>query len=186
MSLFSNKIKVTDFQLSDTIPVYSNSSWTGSVESRLLNIQYFTIQFTLNFNQKDAGEYKAFQAQYSTGAPFPMSLGFYSKYYGAETNAINAEVGANIGTYLIQCHTKLEVGTLIQFQNHSKIYKVMVNDQDNGILSIFPLLRADVQVGETIKYSNIEGQFILDNSNDYALSVANQMSVQLTATEYLP
>lgn len=181
---FSNNIKVTGFQLTSTEPMYTNRAWNGTLITRSTNFQYYQIQFTLNFNQKDQAEIKQFLAQYSQARPFQIELGYLSNYMGAQSSALSATAVAAAGTYRINTQTNnLEVGSLIQFSNHSKIYRVIANT--SGVLSIFPNLRQQVQTGENIKFNNIQGQFVLDTDNDYQIQVQNVMSIQLKATEYL-
>lgn len=182
MALFSTNIKVTDFQLTSTEPKYSNRSWTGTQIQRSTGIQYYQIQFTLNFNQKDSSEYQAFIAQYSQGKAFTMDLGFLSKYSGSQLTAVSSTAVAAKGVYQVSTNQNLlEVGSLIQFQNHKKIYRVIANTGTK--LSIFPNLRQQVNLNEVIRYQNLEGQFVLDIDNDYQLNVKTAMSIQLKASE---
>ncbi|MGX9299885.1 hypothetical protein IAQ00_13645 [Pantoea ananatis] len=182
MALFSNNLKVTDFQLSSNEPRYSNRSWTGTQITRSTGIQYYQINFTLNFNKKDIQEYQNFIAKYGQGAPFNMDLGHLSIYKGSQNVAVAATAPAAKGVYQITCNSnQLEVGTLIQFQNHKKIYRVIAN---NGTtLSIFPNLRSNVAIGENVKFTNIEGSFTLDVDNDYKLNVQNVMNITFKASE---
>lgn len=181
---FSNNIKITGFQLSSTEPMFSNRSWTGALITRSTNIQYYKLQFTMNFNQKDQAEVKQFLAQYSQARPFVMDLGYYGHYTGSQTGAIAATTTTSAGTYKVNVNSNsLEIGTLIQFANHPKIYRVIANT--GTTLSVFPNLRQSVQAGETIRFNNLQGQFVLDIDNDYSMTVQNVMSLQLKATEYL-
>lgn len=185
MSVFTNNIKLSDVQVTSMEPIYTNQSWTGVIHTRSTGIQYYTIQFTMQFEKKYLQEYNAFIAQYSQGAPFNLSLGFYGNYLGTQTKSIQATAARAKGSYQIPVASgyTVEVGTLIQFSNHKKIYRVISNA--NNVLSIFPDLRQNVVIGEIIKYKGIEGQFMLNPDNDYSLTVANAMSIQLKATEYL-
>lgn len=181
---FSQNIKITGFQLASTEPMYSNRAWNGSLITRSTNIQYYTIQFTLNFNQKDRGEVLQFVSQYSQAKPFTMDLGYLSRYTGSQTAAVSATAVAAVGTYQVLTNqNSLEVGTLVQFQNHAKIYRVIAN---NGTtVSLFPNLRQQVNTGEAMKFNNLQGQFVLDIDNDYSMQVQTSMSIQLKATEYI-
>jgi hypothetical protein len=49
MASFSNDVKVTNFIFKNNEPMYSNTSWTGQRIMRSTGIQYYQIQFTLNF-----------------------------------------------------------------------------------------------------------------------------------------
>jgi hypothetical protein len=182
MALFTKNIKIGDFQLSSQEPRYSNRSWTGSQIQRSTGIQYYQISFTLNFNKKDIQEYQAFIAKYGQGAAFAMDLGHLSTYYGSQQTSVRATAAAAKGVSAITCSTNtLEVGTLIQFSNHNKIYRIIGNSAN--FMSVFPALRASVAINETVKYSNIEGSFVLDLDNDLKLSVGNVMNITLKATE---
>lgn len=182
MALFTNNIKVTDFQLTSTEPRYSNRSWTGTQIQRSTGIQYYQIQFSLNFHQRDSAEYEKFIAMYSQGKSFSMDLGHLSNYMGKQLTAVSATKVAAKGVYQITTNQNaLEVGTLIQFTNHKKIYRVLANT--GTVLSVFPNLRQQVGLNENIRYQNIEGQFVLDVDNNYQLNIKTQMSIQLKATE---
>lgn len=65
MASFSNQIKITNFQIKTTEPVYSNQTWTGQRIMRSTGIQYYEIQFQLSFNPSSIGEVQNFLAQYS-------------------------------------------------------------------------------------------------------------------------
>jgi len=181
---FSDNIKITGFQLSSTEPMYSNRSWNGTLITRSTNIQYYNLQFTMNFTQKNLAEVQAFIASYSQAKPFTMDLGYASQYNGTQTSALSATAVAAAGVYQVSTQTNsLEVGTLIQFTNHSKIYRVIAND--GTTISIFPNLRQQVNTGENIKFNGIQGQFVLNIDNTYQIQIQNTMTLQVTATEYL-
>jgi hypothetical protein len=182
MALFSNNIKITDFQLTSTEPKYSNRSWTGTQIQRSTGIQYYQLQFTMNFHQKDSAEYERFIATYGQGRAFSMDLGHLSKYTGSQTTAVSSTAVSAIGTYQVKTtNNGLEVGTLIQFQNHKKIYRVIANT--GTVLSLFPNLRQQVGLNENIRYQNIEGQFVLDVDNNHQLNIKTSMNITLKATE---
>lgn len=182
---FSNNIKVTGFQITSTEPMYTNRAWSGSLITRSTNIQYYNLQFTLNFSQENAPEVQKFIAQYSQGKPFQMDLGYLSQYKGVQTAAISASAVEAAGTYKISTtQNSLEVGSLIQFSNHAKIYRVIANT--GTTISIFPNLRSQVNTGEPVKFNNLQGSFILDpTNNNYQMQVQKVMSVQLNAVEYI-
>lgn len=105
-------------------------------------------------------------------------------YRGSQTGAVSASSPAVKGSYQITSTANtLEVGSLIQFTNHSKIYRVI--GRTGNVLQLFPNLRENVQAAETILYNNLQGTFTLDIENEYKVPVNNIMSVNLKATEYL-
>lgn len=184
MAAFTNNIKINNVTLSSTEPRYSNESWTGAMITRSTGIQYYNIQFGLSFNQKDVAEYHAFVSQYSQGKPFAMALGHLSTYKGSQVGAVSATSPAAKGTYQVSTTANtLEIGTLIQFSNHRKIYRII--GRTGNTIQLFPNLRANVQTNETIRYTSIEGEFVLLPDNEYQLPISNVMSVQLTARENL-
>lgn len=78
----------------------------------------------------------------------------------------------------------LEAGTIVQFQNHSKLYTVTEDVQTGGQLKLFPNLRAQVQLGEEIKYRSPKGRFVLTNES-YPYDIKSLSKLQLKATEVI-
>ncbi|GAB6015554.1 MAG: hypothetical protein Lm2023SU_19120 [Serratia ureilytica] len=184
MASFSNNIKINGVTVSSTEPRYSNRSWTGVEVTRSTGIQYYKLEFTLTFKQQSIAEYNSFVAEYSRGKPFTFSLGHMGIYKGSQTGAVSASATAVKGSYQITSTANtLEIGSLIQFTNHSKIYRII--GRAGNVLQLFPNLRENVQTGETIFYNNLQGTFTLDIDNEYKVPVNNIMSVNLKATEYL-
>lgn len=182
MALFSQNIKIGDFTLSSVEPRYSNRSWAGTQIQRSTGIQYYSIQFTLNFNKKDIQEYQNFIARYGQGAAFTMDLGHLSTYRGSQTVPVRAAANAAKGVSAITCSANtLEVGTLIQFTNHKKIYRII--GKTSNVITVFPPLRASVAINENVIYNNLQGSFTLDVDNDLKLNVENVMKITLKATE---
>lgn len=101
MASFSNQIKITNFQIKSTEPVYSNQTWTGQRIMRSTGIQYYEIQFQLSFNTASIGEVQNFLAQYSQGKPFTFSLGLLSTYRGTQTGSLTSTALVNKGNRVI-------------------------------------------------------------------------------------
>lgn len=181
---FSNKIKVNNFQINSTEPMYSNQSWTGQRITRSTGIQYYQLQFQLSFNIKDRTEVDAFLAQYSQGKPFQMSLGHLSTYTGTQTGALSSTTSASKGSMIISTNSNtLSVGELIQFSNHKKIYRII--ERTDTQLTIFPALQNTVQADEPIFYDNLVIEATLDPDNDYTFMIENVTSLQIKAMEYI-
>lgn len=180
---FSSKIKLSDFTLSSQSPQYSNQSWTGARIQRSTGVQWYTFNFTLNFNQRDRGEVLAFIAEHSQGKPFRMPLGYMSQYMGTQTGAVSVKNSVNRGVYKFTTNTTqhLEVGTMIQFSNHKKLYQIVANTGND--VSIFPALQANIQASETVFYNGLVIEAVLDVDNDYQLPVTNLVAVQFKCTE---
>lgn len=179
--IFSEKIKVSNFQIKSTEPLYSNTSWTGQRIIRSTGIQYYVISFQLSFREDERNEVQAFIAQYSQGKPFTISLGHLSKYVGNQVGALTATNLANKGTRVVNCTNNLAIGELVQFSNHSKIYRVL--ERNDTSITLFPALQNTVQANEVINYNNIMIEAVLDPDNDFTMTVANVMNLQLKATE---
>ncbi|EHH7573711.1 hypothetical protein P3031_004805 [Escherichia coli] len=112
-----------------------------------------------------------------------MSMGHFSKYLGKQTGALAVKSAVSKGVYKFQttAANKLEVGTMIQFANHKKLYSVIAND--GTIVSIFPALQANIQANETVNYNAliIEGTLLPDN--DYQVTSTNIMQIQFKCQE---
>ncbi|WP_312228999.1 hypothetical protein [Pseudescherichia sp.] len=182
MATFSNNVKVNNFQYKSVEPVYSNQSWTGQRIMRSSGIQYYQIQFQLNFNVEHIGEVNAFLAEYSQGKPFTLSMGHISTYRGGMVGALTSQGSSSKGTKLITTNSNaMAVGELIQFSNHKKIYRIV--DRTDTSLTIFPALQNTVQPYELITYNNLMIEAVLDPDNDYSMTVGKLMSITLKATE---
>ena len=182
MASFSNQIKITNFQIKSTEPVYSNQTWTGQRIMRSTGIQYYEIQFQLSFNPSSIGEVQNFLAQYSKGKSFTFSLGLMGTYRGVQSGALTSQSIASKGTRVTATNNNsMAVGELIQFTNHKKIYRII--DRTSTSLTVFPVLQNTVQASEPIIYNNIQIEAVLDPDNDYTMPVGNIMNITLKATE---
>jgi len=182
MATFTNNVKVTNFQIKSTEPIYSNQTWSGQRLLRSTGIQYYQIQFTLNFNPTSFSEVNNFLAQYAQGKPFTLSLGIAGTYYGTQTGALTSTALINKGSMLIPTSTNtLAVGEWVQFSNHNKLYRIA--ERTNSSITIFPALQNTVQASEVIKYNNLIIEAVLDPDNDYTMPISNIMNITLKATE---
>ncbi|ENV4137235.1 hypothetical protein ACFJ8K_001301 [Escherichia coli] len=182
MASFSSQIKITNFQLKSTEPIYSNQTWTGQRIMRSTGIQYYQIQFTLNFNSTALREVNSFLAQYAQGKPFTMSLGVAGTYYGTQTGSVTATALTSPGNMVVPVSTNtLAVGEWVQFSNHNKLYRIV--ERTGNSVTIFPALRNTVQASEVITYNNLIIEAVLDPDNDYSLPIGNIMNITLKATE---
>ncbi|WP_419058929.1 hypothetical protein [Kluyvera georgiana] len=180
---FSSKVQISDFTLTSTEPKYTNQSWTGARIIRSTGIQYYTGQFTLNFNQADRLEVMKFIAQYSQGASFQFPLGHLGTYPGSYTGAISvgAAVARGISQFTTASTQALEIGTLIQFTNHKKLYRVIANTGTQ--ITVFPSLQASIQLGENVFYDSLVIEMQFDDDNDFALPITNYATMTFKATE---
>ncbi|MFS7195482.1 hypothetical protein AB6866_04795 [Rahnella inusitata] len=181
MTTFSNKIKVSNFTLKSVEPAYSNQTWTGQRIIRSTGIQYYKLNFTLNFNIKDRAEVDNFLALYSQGKSFQLPLGHLSTYQGIQTGGLVASTAAAKGSRVITATNTMGVGELLQFTNHKKIYRII--DRTATSLTLFPALQNTVQATETIFYNNLVIEAVLDPDNDYSMNIENVTSIQLKAME---
>lgn len=180
---FSTNIKITDFELNDKTPQYSNKSWTGAIIQRSTGVQWYEYSFKLNFNKEDILEVNSFIAQYKQGKPFQISMGHLSKYHGKQTGALAVKAAVKKGIYKFQttAANKLEVGAMIQFNNHKKLYSVIANDGTN--VSIFPPLQANIQANEAVNYNALVVEGVLLTDNDYRVTSTNIMQIQFKFQE---
>ena len=184
MADFSNDVKVTNFIFKNNEPMYSNTSWTGQRIVRSTGIQYYQIQFTLNFIKSATPEINQFIAQYSQGGSFTMPLGIYGEYRGNQTGALTATNAVAAGNIVISTNTNnMAIGELIQFSNHNKIYRIIARTAST--VTVFPALQNQVQASEIIKYDNLTIQAQLDPDNDYSITVGNLMTLTLKAQEVI-
>lgn len=182
--IFSNNVKVTNFNIKSVEPMYSNQSWTGQRLIRSTGIQYYQIEFNLNFNMDKRQEVMAFIAEYSQGKPFTFSLGHLSTYSGNQVGALTASGQANKGQISVNTSTNnLQVGELIQFTNHSKIYRVIARAANN--ITVFPALQNVVLANEPIQYNNLMITAVLNPDNDYTLPISVVSSMKFGAMEYI-
>ncbi|MCZ5773894.1 hypothetical protein [Escherichia coli] len=74
----------------------------------------------------------------------------------------------------------LKAGTIIQFENHKKIYTITEDVKSGGEMKLFPNLRQNVLAGEVIKYQNVEGEFVLKTENiDWKIAQIGKMKFEL-------
>lgn len=184
MAAFSPNIKITNVSLSSTIPQYSQRAWSGVELRRSTGIQYYKLEFTLNFEIKNRGEVLAFITEYQQGKPFTLGLGHLSIYSGSQIGAVSVSKAAAKGTMVVNVSTNnLEKGTLIQFSSHKKIYQII--DKTANSITLFPQLRQGVSLNESVMYNNLMIEARLDVDQDFGMNIANVTSVQFQATENL-
>ena len=184
MADFSNDVKITNFILKSNEPMYSNTSWTGQRIVRSTAIQFYQIQFTLNFIKDAIPEIQNFLAQYSQGGSFSMSLGIYGEYRGGQTGSLTSTNAVAAGNIVITTNTNnMAIGELIQFSNHNKIYRIIARTAN--AVTVFPALQNQVQASEIIKYDNLVIESQLDPDNDYSITVGNLMTLTLKAQEVI-
>ncbi|QLO53198.1 hypothetical protein HV234_17485 [Klebsiella grimontii] len=182
MLTFTNNIKVSNVSLKSNEPKYEQVSWTGQSLQRLTGIQYYELEFTLNFNIKNRSEVQAFIGEYGQGKNFDFPLGHLSTYAGAQTGAVSCTSSRAAGNIEIPTSTQsLELGTLIQFTNHKKIYRIIA--RTNTSVTIFPALRSGIQSGEMMVYDGLVLNAQLDASNDFSIPITNVVQMKFTGRE---
>ncbi|EFC6276568.1 TPA: hypothetical protein IFB44_003210 [Escherichia coli] len=181
---FTNAIKVSNVNLKNVQPIYEHQAWSGKKLQRATGIQYYEVEFTLTYNVKDRREVDSFLASYSLGKPFQMDLGHLSTYTGAQNTTVSSVSAVPAGNIVLNTNSQLlGVGDLVQFTNHTKLYRII--DRTNTSITVFPALRAAVQAGEIIKYNNLTLSAVLNADNDYTVPITNVMMIKLKATENL-
>ena len=186
--MFENsELKITDVKVTSNAPYFSNRAVSGKFQKRFTGVQFFELEFTLNYMSHDTKYVQQFIAshQQSQGFDFPMS--YLTNYTGSAQGLLSSAVTANKGARKVTLGAfsgVLEAGTLVQFQNHSKLYTVTENVTANGEMKLFPNLRANVQAGETVNFRNIKGRFVLTNES-IPLNVQSLSKLSIKATEVL-
>ena len=180
--MFNNAL-ISEYVLSDNIPQYQNQTWSGETITRMVGVQYFTLSFKVTLNKKYRNELANFYASYAYGKPFDMSLGWWGSYTGTQTSGIQATGARAAGaTSIAVTQNTLEIGSLVQFNGHKKLYRVVGSNGDT--ITIFPGLTRAIQTSEVLKYDNLQGSFILTPQNaTYQLPSTNVIEVTIQATE---
>ncbi|HCA3847275.1 TPA: hypothetical protein MPJ73_004148 [Enterobacter hormaechei] len=178
-----NNTLISEFTLTDNIPQFQNQTWTGETITRVVGSQYFTLSFKVTLNKMNRAELANFYALYGQGRPFDMSLGWWSQYSGTQASQVQATAARAAGATSIAVNANtLEVGTVVQFNGHKKLYRIIANT--GNVITIFPGLIKNIQLGELVKYDNIQGSFILTPQNAaYQMPSTNIMEVTINATE---
>ncbi|MDF2784219.1 MAG: hypothetical protein K0S95_754 [Pantoea eucrina] len=184
MATFSNDVKITNFQLKSTQPLYSNTSWTGQRIMRSTGIQFYELQFQLNFTKQAWPEVQNFLAKYSQGGAFTIPMGFLGTYYGEQSGSLTSTSVVPAGSRVVTTNTnKMAVGENVRFNNHSKIYQI--TDRTDNSITVLPALQRQVQASEIIQYNNLDITATLDPDNDYSVVSGNLMSITLKAREVI-
>lgn len=178
----SKNIKISEFTLKSKQPFFKAQSISGKFQRRFTGIQYFEGEFTANYMAEHIGEVKEFVARHIFGRPFKVPLSYYTKYDGdvkeMVTSAVNVSRGGRKVT-LSNFRGTLKAGTVIQFENHKKLYTITEDVKGNGEMKLFPNLRQNVMAGEIVKYQNPEGEFVLKTEEvDYKLSQIGKMKFE--------
>ncbi|MES3530077.1 hypothetical protein [Enterobacter hormaechei] len=178
-----NNALISEFMLMDNIPQYQNQTWTGETITRVVGSQYFTLSFKVTLNKMNRAELANFYALYGQGRPFDISLGWWSDYNGTQASQVQATAARAAGATSVAVNANtLEVGTVVQFTGHKKLYRIIANS--GNVITIFPGLIKNIQLGEVMKYDNIQGSFILTPQNAaYQMPSTNIMEVTINATE---
>ncbi|MGA3900195.1 hypothetical protein ACPCYW_16940 [Klebsiella aerogenes] len=186
--MFENTdIRITDVKVTSNAPFFSNRSVSGRYQKRFTGIQFYELEFTAQYMSQDTRKVQNFIAKHQQAVPFDFELSYLTSYSGAAQGMITAIAAAQQGSRQVKLGTfngVLESGTIIQFQNHSKIYTVTQDARANDELKLFPNLRNQVQAGEQINYVNPKGKFILTNEK-YPMDLRSLSKFKFTATEAL-
>lgn len=170
----SKNIKISDFVLKSKQPFFSAQSISGKFQRRFTGIQFFEGEFTANYMAEHINEVKEFIAKHIFGRPFNIPLSYYTKYTGDVKDMVTVSVNSSKGGRKVTLSNfagTLKAGTVIQFENHKKLYTITEDVKGNGEMKLFPNLRQNVLAGEVVKYQNPEGEFVL-KTDDINFSIA--------------
>lgn len=185
--MFSKLVKLTDVKLTSNAPFFSNRAISGKFQKRFIGVQFFELEFNVNYQCEQTQEIKRFIATHQQSQPFEFDLSYQTKYEGTAEGVIRSQQNAASGNRQVTLGAfkgVLEAGTLIQFENHSKLYTVTEDVQSGGSMKLFPNLRAQVQVGEEIRYRSPKGRFVLTNDK-FPYDIKSISKLQIKATEVL-
>lgn len=170
----SKNIKISDFNLKSKQPFFKAQSVSGKFQRRFTGVQYFEAEFTANYMAENIGEVKEFVAKHIFGRPFTVPLSYFTKYDGDVKEMVTSAANVSRGGRKVRLSNfrgTLKAGTIIQFENHKKLYQITEDVKGNGEMKLFPNLRQNVLAGEVIKYRNPEGEFVLKTEEvEYKLS----------------
>ncbi|HAM6012147.1 TPA: hypothetical protein IB719_001086 [Escherichia coli] len=179
----SKNIKITDFTLTSKQPFFKAQAISGKFQRRFTGIHYYEAQFTANFMAEHISEVKEFVAKHMLGRPFSVPLSYYSKYTGDVRQMVTAAARTDRGGRKVRLSNftgTLKAGTIIQFENHKKIYMITEDVKSGGEMKLFPNLRQHVLAGEVIKYQNVEGEFLLTTESiDWNLAQIGKIKFEM-------
>lgn len=142
-----NNALISEFMLTDNIPQYQNQTWTGETITRVVGSQYFTLSFKVTLNKMNRTELANFYALYGQGRPFDISLGWWSDYNGTQASQVQATAARAAGATSVAVNANtLEVGTVVQFTGHKKLYRIIANT--GNVITIFPRLIKTSNLGK--------------------------------------
>lgn len=179
----SRNIKISDFTLKSKQPFFKAQSISGKFQRRFTGIHFYEAEFTANFMAEHIQEVKAFVARHLFGRPVRVPLSYFTKYTGDVRQMVTAATGTNRGGRKVRLSSfsgTLQAGTVIQFENHKKLYTITEDVKSGGEMKLFPNLRQNVLAGEVIKYQNPEGEFVLKTENiDWKIAQIGKMKFEL-------
>lgn len=185
MALLDNKeVLITDVKVKSNAPYFSNRSASGKYQKRYLGVQFFELTFNVQYQAEKINEIKRFVAMYQHGRAFEFPMSYATEYNGSVQGVVSSVSNVLPGGRIIKLGVftgTLEAGTIIQFQNHKKLYTVQEDVRSGGDLKVFPALMGTVQAGEQITYRSPKGNFVLTNeSYDFDIKSLSQISFKAT------
>lgn len=185
--LENTEVKITDVRVTSNAPYFSNRAVSGKFQKRFTGVQFFELEFSINYMSQDTKHVQKFIAEHQQSKPFEFNMSYLTDYKGSAQGLITASIASAKGARKVTLGAfsgVLEAGTLVQFQNHSKLYTVTEDVQSNGEMKLFPNLRGNVQLGETVKYRNATGRFFMTNEN-IPMNIQSLSKLDIKATEVL-
>ncbi|EBK0477666.1 hypothetical protein JT459_000823 [Salmonella enterica] len=178
----SKNIKISEFTLKSMQPFFKAQSISGKFQRRFTGIQFFEGEFTANYMAENIGEVKEFVSRHIFGRPFSVPMSYFTKYDGDVKEMVTAAANVSRGgrkVTLSNFRGTLKAGTVIQFENHKKLYTITEDVKGNGEMKLFPNLRQNILAGETIRYQNPEGEFVLKTDKiDWKIAQIGKMKFE--------
>ncbi|TCQ89323.1 hypothetical protein EC840_104229 [Rahnella sp. JUb53] len=186
--LDTKKIKISDVTVEDNTAYFQTKSLSGKYQKRVVGPQFFSLKFTANWMSDDISDVKRFIAEHKFNTPFEFPMSYFTQFNGVASSVVSSQK-VNKGSRLIPLGSfigTLPAGTVVQFQNHSKLYTITeaIIGGENATAKIFPALYQDVNQGEKVNYQNVKGKFVLTNEK-FTFPVSAIGKFTFTALEYI-
>lgn len=183
--LSNTQVKIRDVKLTSNAPFFSNRAVSGKYQRRYTGIQFYDLEFTAQYQYEHLGLVKKFVAEYMYGRPFDFNISYAGAYTGKAQGNITSMESLNPGARQVRVQGftgTIEAGTIVQFQNHKKLYTVTDDCVSGQPMKLFPQLLAKVQASELVTYRNPKGRFIL-TTDVVGYDLKSLSQVKFTATE---
>lgn len=183
--LSNTHVKIRDVKLTSNAPFFANRAVSGKYQRRYTGIQFYSLDFTVQYQSEHLPLVKKFVAEYMYGRPFDFNISYAGQYNGSAQGTISCSQSLNPGARQVTIQGfsgVIEAGTIVQFQNHKKLYTVTQDTRAGQPMKLFPQLISNVQASEQVIYRNPVGRFVL-TTDVIGYDLKSLSQVKFTATE---